>query len=155
MSFDESMRISGSAMSAQRLRMNTISNNLANAQTTRTDRGTAYRRQQVVFQPLFQQNLLDRLRMAKTNDRHLPFEMPNNNGGVRVSSVSESQTEGKKVYEPDHPHADRDGYVEYPNVNVVEEMSDMINASRSYEASVTAVQTAKAMALKALEIGRV
>ncbi len=155
MSFDETLRISGSALSAQRLRMNTIANNLANAQTTRTDRGTPFRRQQVVFKPMFEQNLLERLRLAGTDARHLPFELPSSEGGVSVSRVSEDVREGKKVYEPGHPDADPNGYVEYPNVNVIEEMSDMINASRSYEASVTVLQTAKAMALKALEMGRV
>lgn len=154
MSFDETLRISGSALSAQRLRMNTIANNLANAQTTRTDRGTPFRRQQVVFQPMFEQSMMERMRMARSSDRHLAFEMPGSEGGVRVSSVSEDAREGKKVYEPGHPDANPDGYVEYPNVNVIEEMSDMISASRSYEASVTVLQTAKAMAMKALEMGR-
>lgn len=154
MSFQEIMRISGSALTAQRLRMNTISNNLANAQTTRTDRGTPYRRQYAVFEPMFQQNLLDRLRMAQTNDRHLPFDLPGAAGGVRVSAVREDNREGTRVYEPGHPHADKDGYVEYPNVNVVQEMADMINASRSYEANISTIESAKAMALKALELGR-
>lgn len=155
MGYQDVFRISGSALSAQRLRMNTISNNLANAQTTRTDRGTPYRRQQVVFQPMFQQTMLERLRMAQTHDRHLPFELPGSEGGVRVGAVTEDPREGNKVYEPGHPDADANGYVEYPNVNIISEMSDMINASRSYEASVTSLQTAKAMALKALEIGRI
>ena len=154
MGFDDVFGISGSALSAQRLRMNTISNNLANAQTTRTDRGTPYRRQQVVFQPMFQQSLLERLRLAQSNDKHLPFELPGSEGGVRVAQIQEDTGEGKRVYEPGHPHADDKGYVEYPNVNIITEMSDMINASRSYEASITTLQTAKAMAMKALEIGR-
>lgn len=155
MSFQETMHISGSALSAQRLRMNAISNNLANAQTTRTSQGGPYRRQQVVFAPMFQQNLLERLRMAQTNDRHLPFELPGSEGGVQVTRIQNDVREGKRVYEPGHPDADAEGYVSYPNVNIVEEMSDMINASRSYEANVTALQSVKAMALKALEIGRV
>lgn len=154
MSFQESMRISSSALSAQRLRMNTISNNLANAQTTRTAKGTPFHRQYTVFQPMFEQSLLERLRMANTNDRHLPFELPASEGGVRVAAVREDLSEGNKVYDPSHPHADKDGYVEYPNVNIVSEMSDMINASRSYEANITTIETAKAMALKALEMGR-
>ncbi|PKL74685.1 MAG: flagellar basal body rod protein FlgC [Candidatus Melainabacteria bacterium HGW-Melainabacteria-1] len=154
MGFQESMRISGSALSAQRLRMNTISNNLANAQTTRTDRGTPFRRQQVVFQPMFQSTLLERLRMATPHNRHLPSDLPSSEGGVTVSGISEDPREGNRVFEPGHPHADQDGYVEYPNVNVIAEMSDMINASRSYEANVTSLQSIKAMALKALEIGR-
>lgn len=154
MGFDDIFGISGSALSAQRLRMNTISNNLANAQTTRTDRGTPYRRQQVVFQPMFQQSLLERLRLAQSHDKHLPFELPGSEGGVRVAQIQEDRSEGKKVYEPGHPDADAQGYVEYPNVNIITEMSDMINASRSYEASISTLQTAKAMAMKALEIGR-
>lgn len=154
MSFQEIMRISGSALSAQRVRMNAISNNLANAQTTRTDKGGPYKRQVVSFKPMFDQNLLERLRMSTTNDRHLPFEMPGSEGGVRVASVSDDRREGNRVYEPGHPDADKEGYVTYPNVNVVEEMADMINASRSYEANISTIETAKAMALKALEIGR-
>jgi len=154
MSFQEIMRISGSALSAQRLRMNTISNNLANAQTTRTDSGGPYKRQTVVFQPMFQENLLQRLRMANTNDRHLPFYLPGSEGGLRVTRVQNDTSEGTRVYEPGHPDADKQGYVTYPNVNVVAEMSDMINASRSYEANISTIETAKAMALKALEIGR-
>ncbi|MGV3522703.1 MAG: flagellar basal body rod protein FlgC [Candidatus Sericytochromatia bacterium] len=154
MSLDDTFQIAGSALSAQRLRMNTISNNLANAQTTRTADGTPYRRQQVVFRPMFEQTLLQRLRLSATSDRHLPFEMPAEGGGVRVSQVLPDQREGRQVYEPGHPHANAEGYVSYPNVNVIEEMTDMISASRSYEANVTAVQTLKAMALKALEIGR-
>lgn len=154
MSFQDIMRISGSALSAQRLRMNTISNNLANAQTTRTEKGGPYRRQYVNFQPMFEQNLLGRLRLATTHDKHLPFELPESEGGVKVTGIAEDSREGNRVYEPGHPDADAQGYVTYPNVNIIEEMSDMINASRSYEANISTIETAKAMALKALEMGR-
>lgn len=154
MSFQQMMKISGSALSAQRLRMDTISNNLANAQTTRTADGTPYRRQQVSFQPLFEHSLLERVKLSRNHERHLGAEVPASQGGVRVTAVTEDPRPGKMVYEPSHPDADEAGYVTYPNVNVIEEMTNMISASRSYEASVTALQSAKTLALKALEIGR-
>jgi len=154
MSFQQMMKISGSALSAQRLRLDAISNNLANAQTTRTASGEAYQRQQVVFRPVFDQTLLQRVQLSQRHDRHLAFRVPDAQGGVRVSEIKADARAGKVVYEPSHPDADASGYVTYPNVNVIEEMTDMISASRSYEASVTALQSAKAMALKALEIGR-
>lgn len=154
MGFAENLRISGSALSAQRLRMNAISNNLANAQTTRTSSGKPYQRQEVVFEPMFRQNLMQRLKLSQSNDRHLAFNMQEHQGGVKAVQVSENERPGTLVYEPSHPDANDEGYVEYPNINVIEEMTDMISASRSYEANVQAVQSARALALKALEIGR-
>lgn len=154
MSFQQMMKISGSALSAQRLRLDTISNNLANAQTTRTADGTAYQRQQVTFRPLFEHTLLQRVKLSRNHEQHLAIQVPASHGGVRVTAVTNDARPGKMVYEPSHPDADEAGYVTYPNVNVIEEMTDMISASRSYEASVTALQSAKTLALKALEIGR-
>lgn len=154
MSFQDNLRISGSALSAERLRMNAISNNLANAQTTRTANGKAYRRQEVVFEPMFRQSLLDRLRLSNTQDRHLALDLQTQQGGVKAVAVTENDRPGKMVYEPQHPDANAEGYVEYPNINVVEEMTDMISASRAYEANIQALQSARALALKALEIGR-
>lgn len=150
MGFQEDLRISASALSAQRLRMNTIANNLANANTTRTLTGGPYRRQQVVFAPLFEQRLMAQVYMA--SHRHLSTLTAG--AGVKVVAITEDPREGKMVYEPEHPDANAQGYVEYPNVNVVAEMTDMISASRSYEANITALQAIKNMAMKALEIGR-
>ena len=153
MSFQHDLRINASALSAQRLRMNTISNNLANANTTRTEAGGPYKRQQVIFAPLFEQNVTQKIRMANTNEGRLsPLGLEGQ--GVKVVAIKEDAREGKMVYEPDHPDANQNGYVEYPNVNVVAEMTEMISASRAYEANITATQAIKSMAMKALEIGR-
>jgi flagellar basal-body rod protein FlgC len=151
MSFQHDLRINASALSAQRLRMNTISNNLANANTTQTESGGPYRRQQVVFRPIFEKNLLQR--MQTSNSVSSPA-LSVQGEGVKVVAITEDRREGKMVYEPDHPDANAQGYVEYPNINVVAEMTDMISASRAYEANITATQTIKNMAMKALEIGR-
>lgn len=128
--------ISASGLTAQRLRMDTISNNLANVNTTRTASGEPFRRQMPVFaaRPAF----------GRSADV----------GGVRVVGVVRDNDPFRLVYEPGHPDADADGYVRMPNVNVVSEMVDMISASRAYEANIAALNAAKDMALKALEIGR-
>lgn len=154
MGFEDGLKIAGSALSAQRLRMNSISNNLANAQTTRTAEGGPYRRQEVVFQPRFHNTLLERVKAARTDEAHLPFNQSRNHGGVVASRIEDDQSPGREVYEPGHPDANAEGYVMYPNINVVQEMTNMMSANRSYEASVTAFQSMKSMALKALEIGR-
>lgn len=154
MGFEDGLKIAGSALSAQRLRMNTISNNLANAQTTRTAEGGPFQRQEVVFQPRFHNTLLERVRAARTDTGHLPFEQARNHGGVIASQIQDDTSAGREVYEPGHPDANAEGYVLYPNINVVQEMTNMMSANRSYEASVTAFQSMKSMALKALEIGR-
>lgn len=146
MSFLNSFDISASGLTAQRLRLDVISQNIANVNTTRTESGEAYRRKTVLFEerqnnPSFAQVLLGQ---ADTSP----------NTGVRVSRIAEDDTPFKLVYEPGHPDANEDGYVSMPNVNIVEEMVNMISASRSYEANVTAMNAMKAMASKALEIGR-
>lgn len=145
MDFLQSMDISASGMTAQRSRLNVISMNLANANTTRTDDGTAYRRKTVIF---------------KTQDLNNSFEDQLKDSidkkvyGVKATKVVPVAGELKQVYDPTHPDADKDGYVSYPNVNLVEEMVSMLNANRSYEANTSAVKASKEMALKALEIGR-
>lgn len=155
MSFFHSLRVSASGLSAQRLRMDTISNNLANANSTRTEHGGAYKRQRVVFAPIYANKRFEFANMARFhNGALLPQNIRENGGGVKVMAINEDQTEGKMVYDPSHPDAGVDGYVEMPNVNTVVEMTDMIAASRSYEANVAAIKTTKAMALKALELGR-
>lgn len=145
MGFLNGIDICASGLTAQRLRMDTIANNLANATTTRTAKGGPYRRQMVVFEA--------RSAPGQNFEKILNDEI-NNYGGVRVKAIKEDNSPFRRVYDPSHPDADKDGYVNYPNVNVVQEMVDMISATRSYEANVTALNSIKNMAAKALEIGR-
>lgn len=154
MSLFHTLKISGSGLSAQRLRMDTISNNLANVNTTQTENGGPYRRQQAVFAPMFEKSLFQYAQFQRNHPHALPLDSREHGGGVQVAAITEDPSEGRLVYEPNHPDANAEGYVEYPNVNVVAEMTDMISATRAYEANVTAVQAVKAMALKALEMGR-
>lgn len=133
-----------SGLTAERLRMDVISNNIANANTTRTQEGGAYRRQIVLFQPRTGQQSFSQI---------LSNEM-DTGSGVRVVGIVKDESPMRRVYDPHHPDADKDGYVEMPNINIVSEMVDMITATRAYEANVTAVNAAKSMAMKALEIGK-
>jgi flagellar basal-body rod protein FlgC len=134
-----------SGLTAERLRMDVISNNIANANTTRTVEGGPYRRQMVMFQP----------RNASQSSFSQIFSQQMEAGsGVRVVGIVKDESPTKKVYDPSHPDADTQGYIELPNINIVSEMVDMITATRAYEANVTAVNAAKSMALKALEIGK-
>ncbi|WP_371368963.1 Flagellar basal-body rod protein FlgC [Sporomusa rhizae] len=135
----------GSGMTAERLRMDVISNNIANANTTRTADGGPYKRQMVVFEPRSGQASFSQMLSKQMNDA---------GEGVRVTGIIKDNAPSKLVYDPNHPDANRDGYVEMPNVTIVSEMVDMITASRAYEANVAAVNAAKNMALKALEIGK-
>lgn len=136
-------RISGSALKAQSLRLNTISSNLANVESTSTPEGGPYKKKSVHFQsaPL-------------TFKEQLEANMKNGTQGVKVTKITEDQTAPRKVYDPSHPDAKEDGYVEMPNISVLEEMVDMMSATRSYQANVTSIKMAKRMAMKALEIGR-
>lgn len=136
-----------SALTAQRLRMDTISQNIANANTTRTQDGTPYRRRIVVFEEGSQGKPFSEYLTSSSRERYL-------GKGVKVSRVIEDSSPFKKVYDPGHPDADAEGYVEMPNVDVVTEMVNMISATRAYEANVTSINTTKSMAMKALEIGR-
>lgn len=148
MSFWESLRIGASGLLAQRLRLDTISNNIANAQTTRTAEGGPYKRQDVIFVPEGENSFVPELVTAMRGGS------PQINGGVRVASITEDTTAGPQVYDPTHPDADANGYVRYPNVDPVVEMTNMLSATRSYEANLTVVDAVKRMALKALDIGR-
>jgi flagellar basal-body rod protein FlgC len=137
------MKISASALKAQRIRMNAISSNLANIETTRTPDGGPYRKREVVFQTSqqgFAETLDNRMRDAAQ--------------GVKVSQVQASNLPPRMVYDPSHPDADENGQVAMPNISLVEETADMMSASRAYEANVTVVKSAKRMALKALDLGR-
>ncbi len=140
MAFLNSINIIGSALTAERFRSDIILQNIANQNTTRTESGEPYRRKQVIFQER-EQSFSDALKKVT-------------GGGVRVTEVVESQEDFKPVYDPDHPDADEDGYVYYPNVNNTEEQVDLMDASRVYEANVSALSVVKAMASKALEIGK-
>lgn len=141
----DAMNISATGMTAERLRTDIISQNIANVNTTRDANGNTYKRKIVVMQEKDVINFSDVLRKAAGNI----------GDGVKIASISEDQvTPMKMVYDPSHPDANEDGYVEYPNVNVVTEMTDLIDASRAYEANVTAFNGIKNMMLKALEIGK-
>jgi flagellar basal-body rod protein FlgC len=161
MGFFSALRIAGSALTAQRLRTDVIANNVANMNTTRTAEGGPYRRQQVIFnpiqdQPTFKQLLFSRAMVGLPGAPIVPSGMGvgKPGDGVQVVSVGADGRPGKKVFEPDHPDADLEGFVEYPDIDPVTEMADMLSATRAYEASVTTLNAAKGMALKALEIGR-
>ncbi|MGH2368064.1 MAG: flagellar basal body rod protein FlgC [Chloroflexota bacterium] len=161
MAFLSALRIAGSALTAQRLRTDVIANNVANMNTTRTPEGGPYQRQQVVFaarqeRTPFRSFLLAnvpglsaalRAQVAQDVERQI-------GSGVQVAAVGSDGRPGKRVYEPDHPDADAEGFVEYPDIDLVTEMADMLSATRAYEANVTSLNAAKAMAMKALEIGR-
>lgn len=135
----DSMKISSSALAAQRSRLNVVSSNLANIETTRTPEGGPYQKRDVVFRstPLNFGGVLDRAVQ-----------------GVEVAEIRANAAPPKLVHDPSHPDADEQGYVALPNISLMEEMVDMMSASRSYDANVTVIKSAKRMALKALEIGR-
>lgn len=145
MDFFNSINVSSSALSAERTRMNLISSNLANANASRTPEGGPYKRKDAVFTATPLENSFNRALDGATAQQVRRVE---------VSQIVEDQNPPRLQYDPSHPDADPQGYVAMPNVNVVEEMADMIGATRAYEANVTAVQAAKSMALKTLEIGR-
>ena len=145
MDFFDALHVSASGLSAQRLRMNLISGNLANMNTTRTTDGGPYRRKDPVFAA--QAPVASFRQMLRNRQKEMVKE-------VAVIDIVEDSRQPIRKHDPTHPDADDDGYVALPNINVMEEMVNMISATRSYEANVTAVKAAKDMALKALEIGR-
>lgn len=147
MSFFESLNTSASALNAQNLRIDVISQNLANIDTTRTAQGGPYKRKTVIFKEIDDKSSFSNI-FKKTIGKN------GSNQGVKVDKIVEDNSEGPKEYNPGHPDADENGYVLKPNVNVVEEMVNMISASRAYEANITAVNTTKSMIAKTLEIGR-
>jgi len=153
MGFFNSMNIAASGLTANRLRMDIISENIANVNTTRTADGGPYRRKTVLFETM------------TDND---PFNLVFNNVfgtwgglqpapqgmGVRVSQIVEDDTPGMLQFDPSHPDADEEGYVRMPNINIVEEMVNMISATRSYEANITAMQNFRTLTQRTLEIGQ-
>ena len=143
--FSTGLRISSSGLSAQRMRMNTISSNIANINTTRTPEGGPYRRKDVVFEAMPEARNFGELVTTPPNDN---FQR------VQVTDVHVDRDAVEMRYEPDHADANEQGYVAYPKINLMEEMANMIQATRGYEANVSAIQASKDMALGALEIGR-
>ena len=145
MDFLRALNISGSGLTAQKVRMDIIAQNIANAQVTGTEKGSPYRRKVAVLNSIENQggfrNSLDRLMKQKT-------------GGVQVKTIAEDPSPFVPVYDPAHPDANEEGYVMMPNVNTTQEMIDLLSASRAYESNVTVFNAIKAMTLKALEIGR-
>lgn len=139
------LSLAGSAVSAQSQRLNTVASNLANADTVAGPDGTPYKARQVVFQAT-----------AAADGRLGPARAGTTSGtaGVRVSNVIEDQTPGKKAFDPKHPSADAEGYVTHSNVNVVEEMVNMISASRSYQNNIEIMNTAQQLAMKTLQLGQ-
>jgi flagellar basal-body rod protein FlgC len=149
MSFLQSLNISGSGLTAQRLRMDIISENLANIDATRTENGGPYRRKMVVFTSTNTSNsLFNKMLYNNINDINNSKQVR----GVEVSQIVEDQSPFKLSYDPTHPDANEDGYVELPNVDSLKETVDMMEAVRSYQANVTALNAIKQMASKALEI---
>ena len=145
MSLFGGLEISASALTAERLRMDVVAENLANAQTTRGADGQPYRRKEVVLQE--RAGSFGASLSAAMNDGRRA-------GGVEVAGIAEDQTPLKRVYDPGHPDADGEGYVSMPNVDTVTEMVDLIGAQRAYEANVTAMQAAKQMFARTLELLR-
>jgi flagellar basal-body rod protein FlgC len=159
------LNISATGLRAQRVRQNVISSNLANAETTRTKDGGPYRKQSVVFEAdpeernhkfIFEP---DRLKGDRTMQTHMPI--PDGDlgiskeyigSGVKIVEIKQDEGPFRTVYDPNHPDANKEGYVEMPNINVVEEMTDMIVATRAYEANATAFNSTKAMLMKALDL---
>ncbi len=148
MSMFNSFNISASGMTAERYRMDIMAENLANAHTTRTEDGTPYRRKVVTFE--------ERPQKAEAFSSFLGSARDRIKGqGVRVGKVMEDEwTQMTMVYDPSHPDADENGYVTYPNVNIITEMTNLIDASRAYEANSTAFNASKSIAMKGLEMGQ-
>ena len=134
MSTFSALRIGASGLSAERLRMDTITSNISNAQTTRTDNGGPYCRKVAVFKEV--------------------YDSAKNFNGVSAVAIEDDESDFRKVYDPAHVDADENGYVTYPNVNILNEMADMIASTRAYEAIADTIDANKSMYLKALEIGR-
>jgi len=149
MAFLSSLDISGSALTAERLRMDVVSENIANASTTRTQNGGPYRRKMVVFEPAEQSTF--RQMMENNMNSSTQAQV---GAGVKVTQIAEDQSEFPTVYDPTNPDANAQGYVTMPNVDQTKETLDMMSATTSYTANLTAFNAVKTMASKALEMGR-
>ncbi len=135
------LKISASGLKAQRARMEVIAGNLSNVHTTRTEEGGPYRKKEVVF---VSTDVSDTKEFGSLFSKKIE--------GVKIESVSESEKEFEKVFDPNHPDADQEGYVMFPNVNLMEEMTDMVAATRAYEANVNVMNTTKEMLIKSLDL---
>ena len=147
MSFLNALNISASGMTAERMRLDIAAENIANINTTRTENGGPYRRKMVVFEPIEDNSFASAFRSELSRQS-------SNGGGVRVAQIVEDPSDFRMVYNPEHPDADENGYVQMPNVDLLKETFDSMAASRAYDANLTAFNTIKTMASKALEIGK-
>ncbi len=159
MAFLNSFDISGYGLSAQRVRVNTISSNIANAQTTRTNEGGPYRRQEVIFKAVDFNSVFNQALQENTSALGYSDPLKEGLAGLKphpaistvvVDKIARDDTAPKMKYEPSHPDADANGYVAYPNINPVIEMADLVEATRSYQANVAAFESAKGMASSAI-----
>lgn len=158
MKFFQTFDIAASGMSAEQFRMNVISENIANANTSKTDTGDPYQRQVATVSPQMKAEFEGDFATASfdidLNSEKSRFQ----GGGVKIQGVEKDQSDFRWTYDPGNPNAEKDGphkgYVAMPNVNIIQEMTTMIQASRAFEANATTVEAAKAMAMKALEIGK-
>ncbi len=159
------LNISATGLRAQRIRQNVIASNLANAETTRTKDGGPYKKQTVVlesdptefdqrfvFGPEKMKGFATKAKHLRIPDPGLPIEKSKIGSGVKVAAIEQDSTAPRLVYDPSHPDANEQGYVAMPNINVVQEMTDMITATRSYEANATAMKSSKEMLMKSLEL---
>ncbi|MGE0489012.1 MAG: flagellar basal body rod protein FlgC [Vulcanimicrobiota bacterium] len=159
MKFFQTFDIAASGMRAEQFRMDVVSNNIANANTSKTEDGDPYRRQVAVINAK-QAEMFDQAFTTASMDGEFDFNNKVNfsGGGVGVNGIMEDNSDFRWVYDPTNPNAekegDRKGYVAMPNVNIIQEMTSMMAASRAYEANATTIESAKAMAMKALEIGK-
>ena len=151
MSFLSTLNIAGSGMTAQQTRLDVIAENITNASTTRTEAGGAYRRKVVVMQS---QGGRDDFRAAMARAQRVSNAGYTTTGGVKITGIVEDQSAFKLAYDPTHPDANEDGYVELPNVDMVQEMTDAMAASQAFNANVTVFNTLKSVIAKGLEIGR-
>lgn len=147
MNLDRVFAVVGSALDSQRQRLNVIAGNLANAESTRSPNGGAYVRRDVVFQTTAPEQPFSFVFASAFGDSAEP-------AGVKVSDIVQDTRPLRTVYDPDHPDADEKGYLQLPNVNPVEEMVNLISATRAYEANLAVLETGKTMTLRALEMGR-
>ncbi|MGE4510840.1 MAG: flagellar basal body rod protein FlgC [Sulfurimonadaceae bacterium] len=159
--FLNSFDISGYGLSAQRVRVNTISSNIANAQTTRTDEGGPYRRKEVVFKAIDFNDYYNKAINETTQSASYEDPLKEGQSGLKVNpaimsvivdKIVRDDTAPKMKYEPNHPDADANGYVAYPNINPVIEMADLVEATRAYQANVAAFESAKNMANSAISL---
>lgn len=155
MAFLSSMNITASGLTAQQLRLDVVSENISNINTTRTQNGDEpYRRKMIVLEAEDGRDTFRDILAHTAGNMQLPTGAVSNNGGVRVSEIVEDESAFKLQYDPTHPDANEEGYVEMPNIDLVKEITDAMAATQAYSANVTAFNTLKTVATRALEIGK-